>query len=140
MTQKMGTLERTHLFLLLLFSAECLCRQVLRRKMCKSPRWQRTLHHRGLRKLALDSRQPGGARKMQHFRAKKTPHRHGRHSVRLSTNCASRTCITGTSTTGSKVLQLRDLRSFLTGESLWFSEQSGPRETASAPRQRCRRP
>ena len=27
-----------------------------------------------------------------------------------------------------------------TGESRWFSEQSGPRETASAPRQGCRRP
>ena len=26
--------------------------------------WQRTLHHRGLRKLALNSRRPGGARKM----------------------------------------------------------------------------
>ena len=32
-------------------------------KMCSSPRWQRNLHHRLLRKMALDSRRPGGARK-----------------------------------------------------------------------------
>ena len=36
-----------------------------------SPRWRRTLHHRGLRKLALNSRQPGGARKMLKNRQKK---------------------------------------------------------------------
>ena len=78
----------------------------------RSPRRQRTLRHRGLRKLALNSRRPGGARKMRK-NFDETSHRHSRHTVRiLSMNCAT----AGTSTTGSNVLQLRDLHSFLTSE------------------------
>ena len=55
-----------------ILQAECLCRQVLSMKLCRSSRWQRTLRHRGLRKLALNSRQPGGARKMA-YKVRKTP-------------------------------------------------------------------
>ena len=48
------------LLLLLLFSTrsfrkDVICRQDLRMKLCRSPRWQRTLRHRGLRKMALNS-------------------------------------------------------------------------------------
>ena len=46
--------------------------------------------------------QPGGARKMRKKRQNPRPHRHSRHMVRLSMNCASRTCTTGTSTTQFK--------------------------------------
>ena len=35
-----------------------------------SPRWQRTLHHRGLQKMALNSSRRGGARKMPNFTEK----------------------------------------------------------------------
>ena len=41
-----------------------------------SPRWQRTLHHRGLRKMALNSRRPGRARKMRQNRRKPPSHLH----------------------------------------------------------------
>ena len=40
-------------------------------KLCRSPRRRRTLHHRGLRKILLNSRRPGRARKIQHFTAKR---------------------------------------------------------------------
>ena len=45
-------------------------------------------------------------------------------------NFASETCITGTSTTGSTVLQLRDLHSFLTSE---------PQASVVAQRRACER-
>ena len=38
-----------------ILQAECLCRQVLSMKLCRSPRQRRTLRRRGLRKLALNS-------------------------------------------------------------------------------------
>ena len=55
----------------------------------RGPRWRRTLHRRGPRKLALNSRQPGGARKMAK-KADKTLHgRHNRHCRKLhSSHCA----------------------------------------------------
>ena len=45
-----------------------------------------------------------------------------------------------TRTAGPAQQQRRPCQWTATGESQRFSEQSGPRETASAPRQRCRRP
>ena len=54
-----------------IFQAECHMSTNAEDKLCRSPRWQRTLRHRGLRKMALNSRRPGGgARKMLHFTAK----------------------------------------------------------------------
>ena len=51
----------------------CLCQQHRYSNWQGSPRWQRTLRHRGLQKLALNSGTTGGARKMRQSRQKTTP-------------------------------------------------------------------
>ena len=93
------------LSLLLLFETrsearKCLCQQSPVQIGTGSPRWRRTLHHRG---LALNSKRPA--------------HRHSRHTVRILVNCASRPAQQGHHRPRvQKVLQLRDLHSFLTSE------------------------
>ena len=54
-----------------IFQAQRLWRQALRMKLSWSRRWQITLRHRGLRKMAL--RRPGGARKMRQKRRNPIP-------------------------------------------------------------------
>ena len=55
---------------------KCLCQQSPVPVGMGSPRWRRTLHHRGLQKMALNSSRPGGARKMRKSRRKTPSHRH----------------------------------------------------------------
>ena len=89
-----------------ILQAECLCRQVLSMKLCRSPRWQRTLRHRGLRKLALNSGTTWRSAKND-LQSRKTPHRrHNRHCQKLRT-CLC--CTTGMSTDSSDELDLRHL-------------------------------
>ena len=82
-----------------IFQAECLCRQVLRVKLCRSPRWQRTLHHRGLRILALNSLEE---REKWRKKSKKTLHRRHTHAESVPVSVR-----TGMSTDSGDELNLR---------------------------------
>ena len=94
------------LFLTMVNAANCLCQHVA---SVSCPRWQRTLHHRGLQKLALNSRRPGESEKCRISRRNPPRHRHNRHKRKLwtrtvrtlSMNCKCGTP-TGVSTTSSK--------------------------------------
>ena len=81
---------------------QCLCQQSPM-NCAREPRWQRTLHHRGLRKLALDSRRPGGARKMAE-KGQKTLH----HPIPMLKTYPS-LLRTGMSTDSGNKLNLRHL-------------------------------
>ena len=56
--------------------AECLCQQTLRMKLCRSPRWQRNLHHRGFQKTGSQLRDNPEEREKCVSAAENPSHRH----------------------------------------------------------------